>query len=314
MSVVKDLWLERLEEFSTREGMLRNRAVIKLAFDTVVLRIGTGAEAGPEPRLAIATIQVNGSIKPIIPESSWRGVLRRVGELIAKASRFRDRLDDEMARSHVEPESKPITHEVEDGVLEEIHRMLREMREAGDKRLETVLRFISEDAIARGKPRREEYEGLLAPLCPICRLFGGLGLRSKLVISDTLLDADIYDRTHVSLSREAGVREEGRLFTAEYMVPRGYVPLEIIVHNVERGSGEAMILAGVLEWICKLGIEVGGFKSRGAGWMSLRKEDSEVYVVEFNRLTGDEVVDLLLDPTKGRRMTVEEYAKWLRGE
>ncbi len=311
MEKVLTRWLDELRKFLRNESELRNRALITLHFKPSLIRIGSGREIGPEARLKIAKVIIGDEELSIIPESSWRGTLRRIGESIAKASleSFRNALDRKFVQIHVEPEEGPIFHEIELEELRTMHKVLKEDVDEQSRRI--ALRFISEDALTRREPNPREYSQLLAPLCPICRLFGGPGLRSKLMIADTLLRVQVYDRTHVSLDRMTGVRKEGHLFTAEYAFPTEDVELKIVAHNVDPGSGEALILAGVLDWILKLGLEVGGFKSRGIGHLELASGD--VIFIDYESTSPERLLQALISPEEfGRRVSVEEYVERLR--
>ena len=304
---------EKLRRFLEEEARLRDRAIIKLRFKPSPLRVGSGAERGAEARLTIAAVEVNGVRIPVIPGSSWRGALRRIGEAVAKASleRFKDELDRVLTSAHYEPEESPITHYIDYEVLVRLHEELRADSKRRDELARLALRFVSQDALDRDRPDLDEYSALLSPLCPICRLFGGPGLRSKLTISDTLLNAQPFERTHVSLDRMTGVREEGRLFTVEYALPRGPIELEMVAHNVSPGSSEALILAGVLDWVSKLGLEVGGFKSRGVGQLEL--EGGGVIFIDYGQVRRDRLIDALVSLDEvGERLTVGQYVERLR--
>lgn len=304
---------EKLRGFMKEEAKLRDRAIIRLSFKPSTLRVGLGAEAGAEARLSIAAVEVDGIKVPVIPESSWRGALRRIGEAIAKASLdgFKDELDRALASAHHEPEESPITHHVDHDLLMRLHDRLKADREGRGELARLALRFVAQDALDRERPSPSEYSALLSPLCPICRLFGGPGLRSKLTISDTLLNAQSFERTHVSLDRMTGVREEGRLFTVEYALPRGPIELEMVAHNVSPGSSEALILAGVLDWVSKLGLEVGGFKSRGVGQLEL--EGGGVIFIDYGQVRRDRLIDALVSLDEvGERLTVGQYVERLR--
>ena len=295
-------WHSRLIKIVQENSKLRTRAILRLVFKPRPLRIGSGIEAGPEARLTVATMKFRGKTIPIIPESSWRGVLRKIGEILAKSSTFPDELDQFLASNHVEPEEKPITHEFSEELLEKLHKDVERMKNSP-----IISRFIPEDVLEKERPSFDEYQPLLSSLCPICRLFGGPGFRGKLIICDTLLKGEIFDRTHVSISRLTGVREEGHLFTAEYVLPKS-VNLEIIIENVIPSSGEALILSGVLNWILKLGLEIGGFRSRGAGHLTLMNEGSYVYVVNYEKLDSNQIIKGLIKPEEvGEKLTISQY-------
>ena len=306
--------LSRLEEVVEERRRLRTRALVRLVFKAGPLRVGSGAERGEAAHLPVAKVETPKGSVPMIFESSIRGVLRRVSEWLVKASleALPDEVDREFASSHIEPEERPVEHfHREDGTVRPFDPREFEKAVKEDERLKRLRDRILPARVTglRG------YEPLAALLCPICRLWGGLGLRGKVVIADVLLDGAVVGvRTHVGISRRAGVREEGILYTAEYVYPEKVV-IDLVVENVVPGSSEALILASTLEGVKELGLEVGGFKSRGAGMLVLDREKSSVRYVDYERLSGDDLLAALAKPEeRGSRMSIAEFVDLLRGE
>ena len=294
-----------------RRQVLHSRAVLRLLFrPRSVIRIGSGAE---ETRALAPTLKVSvGSSRyPIILESSWRGMFRRIGESIAKSSlESMETLERKIAEAHYEPEEGPIMHYLDPHLK---NRMVSELKNLD---VDLLTRFTGREIIET--IRDTELEQFIELVCPICRLWGGPALRSLLTLGDTILkNVYTYSRTHVGLDRLTGVREEKILFTAEY-VCTDRIDLEVIVDNVLPTTTEAKILAGTLEWILKMGIVLGGFRSRGVGYLELDERESKVLLAEFYQIkNGVEIAQALtsLDEARAvRKMKVEEYISYLRSE
>jgi len=162
-----------------------------------------------------------------------------------------------------------------------------------------------------------KFDILVSLACPLCRLFGALGLRSKLVFEDTVVEEyQTHMRTCTSIDRSSRVAPDKALFTQELIYP-GRVKEEIIVLNVGPGSTEALILALVLEYILNFGILVGGRKSTGLGYLTVDEKESVVYVNDFTSVEDSrELVELLAkhDLSERYRKSLREYISYLRGE
>ncbi|RLI11229.1 hypothetical protein DRO33_04415 [Candidatus Bathyarchaeota archaeon] len=325
-----EMLTDRIRRFLEREATLHERAILRLRFEARFIRVGS-ALTPVGPILAVLRVRRGSDELAMIPESSWRGPLRKVSEWVAKASldAVEDGLEKAVLAAHYEPEEEPLTHlkvaeppvRMEDLVLaaeglgeETLRRFLapdevREVLEAA-KKLRNGLSLTDEER----RKFRSSLEPLISPLCPICRLWGGPALKAKVILEDTLLKCPTQLRSHVAINRAAGVREEERLYSAEYCLP-GELELEAVVENVLPGTTEALILAGTLEWLAGPGIELGGFKSRGSGLLRLQEENSEVLLTRLVGLRGRELVDALVRPDEvARRLGVSDYIRYLRGE
>ena len=320
----------KIKGFLEREATLSERAILKLRFKADFVRVGA-ALTPIGPILEVLKIRVGPDELAVIPESSWRGPLRRVSEWIAKASldAVEDKLERAMIMAHYEPEEGPITHlrvskppaEIDvlvlaAGVLgQDILRRFLAQEEASEvleaaNNLKKGCLLTKEDR----EKLKSSLESLVSPLCPICRLWGGPSLKAKITLEDTLLKYPVHLRSHVAINRSAGVREEERLYSAEYCLP-GELKLEVVVENVIPGTTEAMILAGTLEWLVGPGVELGGFKSRGSGLLKFQEEGSEALLVRMAKLRGQELVKALVKPEEiALKLSLVDYIKYLRGE
>ena|GEM_PF-1460940 len=301
--------INEVKRVLNEQAFLRSRAIISLLFKPIsLIRVGRQAELARLPILLVRT--VNG-VLPVIPESTWRGSMRSIGEAIAKtlSSSFKG-VERLIVKSHYEEYEGTLRHKVDlefkkVSETELIGKISSKVRSLGVKFSSRL--FPDEPASLR------ECEHILSMACPICRLWGGLGYRGKLVIGDTTIEkAKVHNRTHVSINRCALVRMEGALFTVEYLYTNNSIKLEIIAENLQPKTSEAKIFAATLGWITKLGLSIGGFKSRGAGHLKLDEEKSQVYLVDYDIISKEQLVKALTKPKEvAERMSVKEYITYL---
>jgi len=262
---------------------------ITLVFDVKsCIRIGTGG-AKREAFLPVLKISYGEKYCPVIPESSWRGALRKIGEIVAKSSIKQPKdFKEKILLSHYEPEEGPIEHLI-----------VKQIKEENEKNIEKLAEY---DIVERFVPTREEAKNALEPmityLCPICRLWGGPGTRSRIILEDTILqEYKPYTRTHVGINRSTRTREEGQLYTPEYVYIK-QLTLHLTVYNIKPKTIEAKILAGTLNWLTKLGLSIGSSKSRGVGHLTLNNEKSHAYIAEFNNITSPhKLIQTIVDIT-----------------
>jgi CRISPR/Cas system CSM-associated protein Csm3 (group 7 of RAMP superfamily) len=130
------------------------------------------------------------------------------------------------------------------------------------------------------------------PPCPVCQIFGGSGLQSRLFFGDAVTKADgnmapylARVQAGVALSRKRRTAEDERLYYIERGVEGlvyagtidGYLEDNLATQQV------ALIIAAIERLVA-----IGGSKSRGAGWAKT------------------EVKSVALD---GREATAEDLAK-----
>ena len=229
------------------------------------IRIGVGG-ARREAFLPVLKVIHRDKYYPVVPESSWRGALRKIGETIAKSSITEPKnIREEILISHIEPEEGPITH------IDPSEDEINKLKELGEREL-----------VERFAPTYEEAEealkNMITYLCPICRLWGGPGVRSRIVLEDTVIhEYESYSRTHVGISRITRTKEEHQLYTPEYIYVK-QLNLNLTIYNIKPETIEAKILAGTLSWLTKLGLSIGGSKSRGIGYLKLNTDKSYAYI------------------------------------
>ena len=96
------------------------------------------------------------------------------------------------------------------------------------------------------------------------------------------------------------------------MEPGAVFRAYLIADNVEPGTPEAKLLASTLEFIRRLGLQVGGSKSRGLGLLRVDEGASRAWFCDFTEAHGSPALEMLLDPRKGHKMRLEELVEFLR--
>lgn len=318
------------------ERTYQNRAILQLNFDVEsVIHVGSGATSiygAYVPLIKLETLE--NKVLFIIPESSWRGVLRKISENIAKVSinESESKIENVEAifmKAHYEPETGPISHLHDKSAREELIDLLKGLQQYSNLKdllriffkvelIETYKRNL--EKLVEDEEARKQAENIASLLCPICRLWGGVSFRSKVIIKDSIIEegsAEQYFRTHVAINRTTLVREEGYLYTVEYLyIKNKKIGLRMIIHNVLPQSYEAYIISGLLEFIRDVGLSVGGMKSRGIGHLKLNQNDSHVLLIkDFTKLRGEDLVKALSNSEQvATKMTINEYIDYLRGK
>lgn len=291
---------------------LVNRLILKLVFKpSTTPFVHVGQESFREAVLRV--LRVYGSTTYyIIPGSSLKGVLRRISENVAKCSlsSVRDPLERILIRAHCEP--KLVRHSC---YAEEDLQIIREYirsiisdesirrKYLADDVADYVVTKFKEGCDVRSLP---ELEPILAYKCPICRLYGGPGLKGKIVFKDVLIPQDRVGTalvSRVALERVSRRARESALFTVELLVLNDFC-VDLVVENIVPGTTEALILAGTLSWLRSIGIGVGGMKSVGVGHYLLDLSKSKALLMNYQGRSPGEgsdrltLVDRLVRPYK----------------
>ncbi|MEL9941049.1 MAG: RAMP superfamily CRISPR-associated protein [Ignisphaera sp.] len=294
----------RLREFIEREKKLNTVLYLKLVFKPLnslgLVHIASERGAAYTP-----VFRVGDEI--YIPASSFIGALRSAAESIAKASlnAFGDTADRIFAEAHCEPEEDIIRHICSprgDEYLSLVKNLVKVLTSNRD----LYRHFLTDDAATEISnimggvdsldkiPR--ELEPVLSALCPICRLFGGPGLGSK--ISVLRVEPHIVSThmvTHVSISRQSSTAMPQRLYTREYAALDS-LSIDITIKNVVRGGPELRMLRAVLEYLNKVGISIGGAKSIGVGKLFLDLENSRGIYIDLNTINDKtKLLDALIN-------------------
>ena len=270
---------------------LKNRAILELRFN--VLEPISIAMYNEGNIRKIVGYTRDGKFTPFIPSESIKGVLRSIARKIF--INMENGFD-------CNKDSKGIKHNINtnlniDDYLKAIYS-------------EDQLRELDEDA------KKDIY--LALNKCYACRLFGSNMVTGKLIITDMIINGDVYNYTSTAINRRKRIAKEDNLFTVEYVVPDNLM-LTIIADNIEKDK-EGRLLAAILDYMIKLGIEIGGLKSRGHGLIKLDDENSSVKIVEFkeikDRSKDDDIIyninALALKKDYFRNISIKEYIDELR--
>ncbi len=241
------------------------------------LRVGSGkGETEPASAAKLQILRLNGI--PVIPGSSWKGVFRSTGERIALGRGLR-----------------VCSGLSKDNCME---------RRKGKKKIKDIFQgHLKKGDI--GEALKLAWNNL----CLNCKLFGTMGVRSQLVFKDSVLrDARTNVRTIIAISRTEGAAAESAFATVEYVEPGARIPLEILGTNLPNYALGYLIL--ILRELHTGGTQVGGFKSRGFGFV--RIESIEMRVEGGVREEGGRVVLERIDEDPADREVSVEKALFSR--
>jgi CRISPR-associated RAMP protein (TIGR02581 family) len=260
---------------------LKNRAILELRFNALE-PISVGMYNEGNIRKIVGYIRDDKFI-PFIPSESIKGVLRSIARKIFK--NMENGFDCNKGKHNTNINSNV------DEYLKKIYS-------------EDQLKELDEDI------KKDIYLALNE--CYVCRLFGSNMVTGKLIINDMIINGDVYNYTSTAIDRNKRIVKEDSLFTVEYVASDNLM-LTIIADNIEKDK-ERRLLAVILDYMIKLGIEIGGLKSRGYGLIKL-DENSRVKIVDFkeikDRSKDDDIIyninALALKEGYFRDMTVKDY-------
>jgi len=224
-------------------------------------RIGSKVEKNVITQLRIDNQTV------LIPASSWKGVFRRVSEIVLN--------DSEHFKGHsVEgKEVERVKDEVKELVVkDERFRRIAESRDA-------IKQGVEVNDVKKLVELYKEYK------CPIERLYGGKYFAGAVTFSDTVLENfGLEQRFHVSIDRKTRKSLEKNLF-AEEIVYVNSVEVKVIVR------GEFELWRNTLKFLRDVGYFIGAGKSRGIGY--IRLDDKESVYAEVKELSERPKFDVL---------------------
>lgn len=120
--------------------------------------------------------------------------------------------------------------------------------------------------------------------CPLDRLFGSQYFKGKMNIKSALLSEDKYmkmPRTHVAINRNKQVKEEKALYIDRIIYVKE-LNIELTIYDLEENSPEEKLLNSLLDYIKNVGIQLGGGKSIGYGYMILA--DRKIEKINYEKL------------------------------
>ncbi len=296
--------VEKLRRFVELESKLSTLIYLKLVFKPYS-EVGLMHIAMERETAYISVFKVGDRI--YIPLSSVLGALRAVGESIAKGltNSFADPVEKMFAEAHCELEEDTIRHicsPLGGGYIDFVKDLLNKLK--GDRSL--YKHFLTDEALREVETIVENAKQLMdvpralevvfSPLCPICNLFGGPGVESK--ISILRIEPEImgiHNITRASISKQSLVALPGHLFTHEHAVIKK-LSVDLIIKNIRRGSIEQKLLKALLSYLATIGISVGGLKSVGIGRYVLDSDESKGGYIDLNGINEKkELLDALIN-------------------
>jgi CRISPR-associated RAMP protein (TIGR02581 family) len=229
------------------------------------LRIGTGREPplGSRVDLAVIRIKYGESDIPYIPGSSLKGLFRCYAGRIASS----------LGLDICSGLSKENCIEIKKVICR------REGYEG-----EYILKNLI-DRLLRDKKSSEAMEELFKNACILCKIFGSMSYKSKVIFSDAypiddngkILSFKFGSRTGIAINRRTGAVAERALYEVEYVEPGCKFKFEIMCSNL---PNYVLGLLGLIIHMINNGeIRVGGFTSRGYGLVKIN--DLRIYVKDF---------------------------------
>jgi len=262
----------------------QNRLVItgKLVAQTA-LRVGAGKSA--EPVGTDLPVIKDALGRPFIPGSSFKGVLRSRIESLVRAVVPGDRF------GACVPTGKEEDRCIPNSEMAEIRRRA-----------------------ARENWNDEQLAGWVWDhSCLACRTFGSPWLASHVQVKDLLVDETLWFgqyqvRNGVAIDRDTETAGRGLLYDYEVVPADACFHCEIVVENAKPWQ-LGMLLLGLTPF--QQGeSSVGGFRSRGLGWVKL-----EGLQLRYFSLDGGDKVEQLIGylrkPDQGRDVTKDEKQKWV---
>jgi len=258
--------------------------LFKLSFKGDSLRVGGEREGSTVYQLKYT---VKGRDIPVIPNSSWKGVFKRISEGIAKAKGIGTASSHNNDDHPKEKRNNEEANKRVQSILE--HANVKSEMNKGNKIKGTQLKGIDIDdevwTIVRSNVSAdyvtwEDLEEITAKtvyyyMCPVDRLYGSKLFASSISFSDSLVEGNTSFQPHVVLDRTFGAQKEKRLFEEEVVEPSN-----ITLRVVLRPEGDVQLWRYTLRYVEKMGIAVGGSKSRGLGHLTLDVEESKVGEVD----------------------------------
>jgi CRISPR/Cas system CSM-associated protein Csm3 (group 7 of RAMP superfamily) len=149
---------------------------------------------------------------------------------------------------------------------------------------------------------------LLANTCLVCRTFGSPWLASPVRVRDVPVVADEWFdqfdvRDGVAIDRDKGTAADGKLYNYE-VVPAGTrFELHIEAENLDKWQRGLLWLG--LRALERGDVAVGGFTSRGLGWVKI--EDLEAQLLEG----AQALLDLMSGADAGESIDDEQAKSWV---
>jgi CRISPR/Cas system CSM-associated protein Csm3 (group 7 of RAMP superfamily) len=238
----------------------------------------------------------------VIPSTTWKGAFRAIAERLAKTMEL-DGLERLAVKLYRETQ-KGIVYTPQD-TDQDWETYLSEFKSAVNGnpiqnpqyvlKPQEVTQFLNDvyvdiEEVKKAKDGYEKMaEGYLAYNCPIGRLFGNHVLAGKVRFMDTIIDVkQTHFRPGIGIDRKTGKVREGILYYIESIPSKTEISLKIVADNLTSGETDTTLFNNTLDYIQKLGLQIGTRKTAGMGLLSLKniqkidldlKSDSELKIV-----------------------------------
>lgn len=257
----------------------------------------------------------------LIPAPTWKGCLRSIAEKLAPSLRLQG-LEKLALKAYSSGglRIKDVDRELTDYISEFRTVLLKggESTIISQSRQELLRILIDIGYSEEIEDGRERIESVLMDMaadylalhCPLGRLFGNKVIASKLRPQDTLIEAPVTERRPgVGIDRESATVKGDILFFIEALPTNLTVKMRFVADNLVPGAADSRLLAGVLDWIEKIGLQIGGRKSVGLGFMKPVN-----YAFHLVEMSGVDAWKQLANPLKhAKKLTLEQFVKFAKG-
>jgi CRISPR/Cas system CSM-associated protein Csm3 (group 7 of RAMP superfamily) len=228
----------------------------------------------------------------VIPSTTWKGAFRAIAERLAKTMEL-DGLERLAVKLYRETQ-KGIVYTPQD-TDQDWETYLSEFKSVVNGnpiqnpqyvlKPQEIMQFLNDhyvdiEEIKKAKDGYEKMaEGYLAYNCPIGRLFGNHVLAGKVRFMDTIIDVkQTHFRPGIGIDRRTGKVREGILYYIESIPTKTEIPLALIADNLVPGENDTVLFRLTLDYVEKIGLQIGAGKSRGLGLLMLKKYDKKVEI------------------------------------
>lgn len=217
----------------------------------------------------------------IIPFSSWKGAFKRVSELVAKS------YNDPILKSHInDGHENPPRDEAE-----KIAEKVCEKSCKGSELKKTEYGFLFSAGRSYNK---EEVVDLISKFlaykqCPIEGIYGSELFAGKVVFSDSLISSStLIELTRTTIDRKTWTVKERHLYTEELLFP-DKIEVKVLLRNPN--DREIKLWKETLDFIEKLGLQIGNGKSKGQGLLNLDVKESTFRKVDGTKISPEENIE-----------------------
>jgi CRISPR/Cas system CSM-associated protein Csm3 (group 7 of RAMP superfamily) len=228
----------------------------------------------------------------VIPSTTWKGAFRAIAERLAKTMEL-DGLERLAVKLYRETQKRIVytprdTDQDWETYLSEFKSVVNGNPIQNPQYVlkpQEVTQFLNDvyvdiEEVKKAKDGYEKMaEGYLAYNCPIGRLFGNHVLAGKVRFMDTIIDVkQTHFRPGIGIDRRTGKVREGILYYMESIPTKTEIPLALIADNLVPGENDTVLFRLTLDYVEKIGLQIGAGKSRGLGLLMLKKYDKKVEI------------------------------------